>query len=211
MSETCYWCGASATSNDHVPPAKFYPSGSKPFRITVPSCKEHNEQFSKLDERFRFYIQSVSESEIALKGFRDKTLRGIERPEAKGFAQSLAQAQSLVTIDEKERLAFEISPVAQDQFFEKICRGLFYNEEKEAFVGTVTTACSHLISPTVNYKSLIDLFRVESSKFKDGEETDGEVFSYRFMRVRESGMDGFMLVGCFYQAVLVFGLGVGTE
>jgi hypothetical protein len=51
----CAYCGAPATSVDHVPPKNLFPT-DRTDMITVPACDEHNGKRSDLDERFRNYI-----------------------------------------------------------------------------------------------------------------------------------------------------------
>lgn len=56
----CYWCGAPAKTKEHVPPKCFFPEDYKmngeiirynwSKLITVPSCEEHNNSKSQLDE-----------------------------------------------------------------------------------------------------------------------------------------------------------------
>lgn len=50
---TCYYCGAPATSREHVPPQVFLkqvPDISRHQALTVPSCKRHNEEKAQLDQ-----------------------------------------------------------------------------------------------------------------------------------------------------------------
>lgn len=50
--DTCYVCGAPATSDDHVPPKVFFPEGAEHRRnlMTVRACHDHNEARSLDDE-----------------------------------------------------------------------------------------------------------------------------------------------------------------
>ncbi len=55
--ESCYYCGAKATSREHVPPLAIFPQQKDfdgiDFRsnlITVPSCEIHNQKKSNDDE-----------------------------------------------------------------------------------------------------------------------------------------------------------------
>jgi hypothetical protein len=43
MPESCYNCGAPATSSEHAPPECFFPDGYRSGLLAVPSCAEHNE------------------------------------------------------------------------------------------------------------------------------------------------------------------------
>ena len=68
----CYWCGNAASSNEHVPPQNLFPNGYRKDLITVGSCKKHNEEFSKLDERLRYQMTLMGDEEIVRKHFETK-------------------------------------------------------------------------------------------------------------------------------------------
>lgn len=53
--EHCAYCGASKTSDDHVPPKNLF-SADRTNLITVPACDLHNNRRSQLDERFREFV-----------------------------------------------------------------------------------------------------------------------------------------------------------
>ena len=60
IENECYWCGAPATSKEHVPPKCLFPElkdiegiysdNCRKDLITVPSCDKHNLNKSKDDE-----------------------------------------------------------------------------------------------------------------------------------------------------------------
>lgn len=193
---------------DHVPPKNFYPVGSAPFRIKVPACKKHNEELTKLDERFRFYIQVACESEEAFAAFKDKTFRGLQKPEAKRFCNSLAASSRPATLNGVKSRAFEINPKEQERFFEKITRGIYFHHLEQPFLGTINTACTHLVNPKLDYKAFIATVKSMDDDLEEGTVTDDSVFSYRFKRVVEDGGEAFLLIGCFYRAIHFFALGV---
>lgn len=70
---TCYYCGAPATSREHVPPKIFRKgvAGIEQYEaITVPSCSVHNEAKHKIDQAaynaFALPIQSINGSSMQL-------------------------------------------------------------------------------------------------------------------------------------------------
>lgn len=80
----CYWCGRPATSDDHVPAKCFFPKAARSSLIKVPSCDDHNNGLSKVDERFKNYIQATSRKLVAPrvdrkleKQFFEKITRGL--------------------------------------------------------------------------------------------------------------------------------------
>src|ERR1700730_2480473 len=99
---TCYWCGRPASSREHVPPLSFFPTGKRTGLITVPSCYDHNEALSALDEQFRFYVQACCDSAAAMEVFDSKTLRGLERPEAAKLVQKLYEGSRPILVNGQE-------------------------------------------------------------------------------------------------------------
>lgn len=55
LPKICYWCGIKLTdetnNREHVPPNGFFPKGYREKLLTVPSCQEHNNKFSLLDQK----------------------------------------------------------------------------------------------------------------------------------------------------------------
>ena len=45
----CYYCGKTPTSREHLPPQQFF-KGFTVDSLTVPSCKDHNNEKSHIDE-----------------------------------------------------------------------------------------------------------------------------------------------------------------
>src|SRR5438552_1273715 len=88
-AQVCYWCGEEATSRDHVPPRNLFPKHMRQDLETVPACDRHNIAFTKLEERMRFYLQAMSESEVALSEFDATTIRSLEDPKAEGLVRRL--------------------------------------------------------------------------------------------------------------------------
>jgi hypothetical protein len=76
----CYYCGAEAVSEDHLPPSCIFPDPKPSNRISVPSCKKHNSSQSKEDEYFRWFVASASgESPVAEALIRDKVVRQFQK------------------------------------------------------------------------------------------------------------------------------------
>jgi hypothetical protein len=75
----CAYCGAPATSVDHVPPKNLFPT-DRAGLITVPACDEHNGKRSDLDERFRNYIAThIGDDTPNAQALLSKTFRGVKR------------------------------------------------------------------------------------------------------------------------------------
>ena len=76
----CYYFGAPAVSEDHLPPSCIFDDPKPSNRIKVPSCKKHNEDQSMDDEHFRCFVTTASPgSSVAKSLFLGKVVRGLER------------------------------------------------------------------------------------------------------------------------------------
>src|SRR5271165_919227 len=54
--KTCVFCGAIATTSDHVPPKNLFIPPRPTDLITVPACEICNGGTSTLDEEFRVFV-----------------------------------------------------------------------------------------------------------------------------------------------------------
>jgi hypothetical protein len=178
---TCYWCGDPATSREHVPSDALFPSGKRTNLITVPSCREHNQRFSKDDEKFRFYLQACSESPDALQLFDTKTMRGLERAGAARMVAGLFKGMQQVAVPGGTTAALQIDPRAQDRFFEKVTRGLHFHILGRRVTGDVATFSPKFINPTLNYTELAsDLLKyIYSARAINGKVSHPEIFRFR--------------------------------
>ncbi|EHQ29674.1 hypothetical protein Mucpa_5605 [Mucilaginibacter paludis DSM 18603] len=56
----CYQCDETATTVEHVPAKCFFPKGQRDNLITVPSCRQHNNDTSMDDEYVRGIVSSAN-------------------------------------------------------------------------------------------------------------------------------------------------------
>jgi hypothetical protein len=205
LPKICYWCGIELTpetnKREHVPPNSFFPKGYKEQLITVPSCEEHNTQFSTIDERFKIYIQSMGTNQIAIDDFKDKTVRGLNREQSRKFVESLSENSFYTEIDGEQKLVFKIDPNHTDIFIEKIFRGIyFYHKEKPA-TGKIMHFSVQLFDPDLDYEALMDelLMDLISDAMVEGDYKNPEIFRYRFFDLPD--FDAFIAVFNFYKGV----------
>ena len=136
---TCVYCGASATTMDHVPPRGLF---AKPFPndlLTVPSCLPCN-QNAKLDDEyfrtllsFRFETGGHSDARAA----SERAMRRLASPGAQGFRKGLASKVSEIALvdDDGARLG-SIGLIDADRrrfakVVERIVRGLYFHRSNE--------------------------------------------------------------------------------
>lgn len=177
--------------------------------ITVPACATHNNDLSELDERFRVYLQTSADDDVAREAFRDKTMRGLKK--SQGLLRHLAASSQPASLNGEPTFAIPLSQSDHDTFFEKICRGIYYAHFQAPFRGKITSACSHFSSAAFDFTMLVGLYKDCEHEFVAGRTTDDRVFKYSFIRKFDSGKELFFLHARFYTTLTVFSWGVGED
>ena len=78
--ETCYACERPASTIEHCPPKAFFPTGQRQNLMTVPSCEEHNNDYSKDVEYTRNAITTLwGVNTTGLDLFERKTKKSLDR------------------------------------------------------------------------------------------------------------------------------------
>lgn len=209
MSKICYWCGAPATSREHVPPRNLFPKGKNKNLITVPSCSGHNEALTKFDEKFRIYLQARESSPDALSEFRTTTFRGLSRPESQGLVRGLAKGAKRVVVQGQQTLALRVDPAEQNLYFEKIIRALYYHLYRKPANGRVVSVSKDFIVPGLDYAKLAQILGPclnDPNLTKEGATDNPDIFRYKYARAEEAGKDAVAIAMLFYQGVEVLGL-----
>lgn len=146
----CYFCGARATTREHVPPKCLFPkkggNGEPDYRsnlATVPSCDEHNHAKTHDDEYLKnILVMPVTSNEIAgahfikttMKAAKNypKLLKSITSENQPVFLQKSAHEQPFETV------ALAIDRQRVDEALKMIGYGLYFLEFGNSFSGTVT-------------------------------------------------------------------------
>jgi len=190
-NKICYWCGEPATSKDHVPPKNLFPPEKRVNLHTVPACEKHNEVFSPIDDRFKFYLQAIaSENEDAFELFKTKTVRGLSKTEAEAFTASLANDVHWVDIRGQKRLLFRVNPNKQNLFFEKLIRGTYFVAYQSAAPGFVVAASPQFLVPGLEYDTLRGFAADFLSDATEHPCSNPDIF--RFKHRREVTSDGLV-------------------
>lgn len=147
---TCYFCGAVATSKEHVPPKALFPKASdvpggldyrKDLR-SVPSCHLHNNATSKDDEYLLYLLtMSLPANDVGKSQFFTKVMRAIrERP---ALATRISNDSVNVTVLDAETgkrdsaLGLRVDDARLGSVLEKILRGLYFLETGSSWNGSV--------------------------------------------------------------------------
>ncbi|MDI6765489.1 MAG: hypothetical protein QME52_01480 [Bacteroidota bacterium] len=202
-SSLCYFCGAPATTNDHLPPGNTFPDPKPINLITVPSCDIHNTKQSKDDEYFGIIIKTASgKSPIAESMIKDKVVRGfLRRPALLRSLMKRSRTVELTTPSglvvgtapafeyKRERIATVVTRMTRGFYF-KFCGQRLPNEyDVKVFP----------INPTLDEVAHYFLTRVPLIAFAPG------VFSFKY---QQDGNDPFFSVWffMFYEQTLLVSL-----
>ena len=205
----CYWCGIDLTDEtnkrEHVPPFGFFPKGHREELITVPSCEQHNTEFSMLDERFQIYIKAIGTNQIAVDDFKDRVARGLNREQSKKFVESLSKSSFYTDIDGEKRLLFKIDTQYTEKFVEKVIRGLHFYHNKKPAQGRVLSFSAQFYNPELDYEELFDLLLedLRSEYMIEGDYNNPEIFRYRYVNLTDYNI--FIVVLNFYMGVEFIG------
>jgi hypothetical protein len=124
---TCYICGNPKESREHVPAKCFFPEDHRNNLITVPSCKEHNEDTSEYDNYSLFIISmNIGNNQLAENKFLTSCLNALKRDEML-YRKILGKGTEVCYGGVKTK-AFEIDREQIDFTMRKIAYGLYFNE-----------------------------------------------------------------------------------
>lgn len=197
--EVCYWCGATPTSREHVPPKGLFPKNKRKDLKTVPSCDEHNHAFKKLDERMRFYIQGGCQTPSAFAEFNDTTIRGLKNPEQRALANSLINSLKLLP-DGNAVVSMEYRE--HYIYYEKIARGLHYLVHKFPFFGVCKSFYRQGLGMQIEMAKAFRLFTPvfdRSIMSMIGPCADRSIFDYRYIDITGNNEKMFAVRMRFYE------------
>lgn len=202
----CAYCGAPATTRDHVPPRSLFPKPRPQNLITVPSCPKCNNAQSRNDELFRIalvlrdgVLQNAKATEIAR-----SAIRGLSRDESAGLRRSILQTfqrgESVAGAGPAagEALLYSVPLSRITAVSDRITRGLYYHHfRKRVPTGYLVTSkpASALRSTDEDGWSFL-LGLVSSTSGWIGS-IDPEIFRYKFERARDDP-DATFWVFAFY-------------
>ncbi|BBO34592.1 hypothetical protein PLANPX_4204 [Lacipirellula parvula] len=135
-AEICVYCDRVAVTRDHVPPKAIFPKPHPSTLVSVPCCRACNQAFSADDQYFSVTVPTrhdVEGNEGALQVMQTG-LRGLFRPEAKGFRTAILsrlETVNLVTpsgIFLGEGLRTEVDYERLDRVVRRTVRGLYFRE-----------------------------------------------------------------------------------
>lgn len=215
--EYCYWCGATATSREHVPPKCLFPEDKdlrgatqKSFRInliTVPSCDEHNLRKSNDDE----YLMTCLASRVGNNAEAYlHTCTKVRRSRDRNPALAVVKSEHIIKI-KNARFPVQLVDVDMTRLFtsfEAISRALYYSEFGERFVGDcqiVTRLCFNPeeIKGTIFNARACELIEMEMPSWRtECKGSNPQIFTYQFSPEDEMKVRALCLT--FYEKTQVF-------
>ncbi|MFP5436790.1 MAG: hypothetical protein ACLGH8_03335 [Bacteroidia bacterium] len=177
----CYMCDNDSTSVEHTPPKSFFPANHRNNLLTVPACKEHNEDTSKDDEYVRnIMTMSIHNNKTAIDHFFQKSLKSFQRSPA--LASSVRNSLKEVSEFKPDAHAFQVERDRFDRTIRKIAYALFYKEYDVTWERLLAVLTNQL---RFSDMSLDDFGEMSQEIFEDLDDLElkgenGLVFKYAF-------------------------------
>jgi hypothetical protein len=222
IPKTCYMCGSSATSKEHVPPRCLFPAEKdvlegKDYRtnlITVPACNDHNSAKSK-DDEYLLYVLSMNypNNKVAQNQWSTKILRAIKKNPH--VAEKLSENWRQVSVQNEHdilepAIAIRFDRQRFDRALEHVIRALHFHLNKRKWTGNVGIESNSVLAlEGENYLEIneqahaigLTVERLMGNLPFEGYNQD--VFKYRCVEDNKSGTTIYHLV--FYDGFNVFG------
>ncbi|MFA5296648.1 MAG: hypothetical protein WC389_00390 [Lutibacter sp.] len=203
----CYWCGETAIGVEHVPPQNLFPKGHREELIKVYACKKHNQDLSKIDERIRVHMISMSHaSEIAQKQFYEKVIRGLKRKESLGLATDLVENQFK---NYEGKGYWREKSIYIDTYFEKIIRGLCFYHFELQIKGSTHYFSDKMELINLSANAHFYYWELEKEYFGnwiEGNPKNKKVFDYKYYFSKDESR--FFVIMKFYETHKVIGVSI---
>lgn len=210
----CVYCGKPATTRDHFPPKGLVPKGT-PNLITVPSCGPCNQGASADDEYFRMalVLRYGVAGHPAIPAVTETVLKGVYRPQARGFRAALEDSLCLVDVHSAAGVdigtvgGFRVDLTRLVQVVSRIVRGLFYHENGRALPYNYRCAVVDGSNPPPGLRPDLGQ-RLEQTCLQlvttPPKSAGGDVLHYWFAPI--DGLDSGLWLLRFYRSVLFAGM-----
>lgn len=137
MNESrCAYCGAPATTRDHIPPKKLFPKPWPDDLITVPACLKCNNPASKDDEYF-IWMMTISAKAVGLEAERARKQRLTpDRERRRRMARRVVDNSGVYDVVTPAGLylgrsrGYTVDLVRVSRVLERVVRGLYFLERQ---------------------------------------------------------------------------------
>ena len=148
MSTECYMCENVAVSVEHIPAKCFFPANKRKNLLTVPSCKEHNEDTTLDDEYIRNIISMAKgNNQVAVDLFKDKGIRSLGKSPrlSKLIAKNPGIMNWVKDDDRTKTMTYAIDRNRFDKTMRKIAYGLYFHTFKRRWNCFLQISTRHFV------------------------------------------------------------------
>lgn len=210
MCQRCYYCGAPATSNEHVPPACLFPEKKdlddgidyRKNLITVPSCDAHNAQKSRDDEYLQLIlVHGYFNNKAGRDHFSSKVVRALTRRPA--ILAALYQKETPITVDGEPTVSVDIDRGRFNQALVHVCQGLCYVHTGNPWPKDIEIHTPMLLAPNGPDADRIDalvtnLSKVVIERLKNTEKRGENADIFWYQLLGDESKDQFLCRMVFY-------------
>jgi hypothetical protein len=206
MREGCYNCGAPVTSEEHAPPASFFPERYCTGLVKVPSCDEHNSNLSTDVEYVRNIISGQYGVNLVASRVSETAKDSFENS-PRLFRRTFSDVRAVV-VDGEEAGVFRIELPRFKRVIKAIAFAMYYHDFGERNEGDFDVFSTSLSSRSHLYHGVPDGYEnlrsiLESTVFKSMPVPQPKVFKYGLSRPGE-GQIHYRFE--FYEAFFVYAL-----
>ncbi len=131
-NKACAYCGAAADTSDHVVPKCLYkgvPNMAQVPRITVPSCRECNDEFSEDEPQFRDILSIAGDPNPAVNSLWEGPIpRSFKEKDGRARLAALFEQMVPVVVNGEERhMVYPAKDERVMRIIRKVVRGLAYH------------------------------------------------------------------------------------
>lgn len=196
-ADFCYWCGAEATSREHVPPKCLFPEqkdahGGSDHRknlITVPSCDVHNLAKCKEDEYLLCILGiNILANPIGERQGKTKIIRALTA--SGGLAHAVLNQHQKVRVEDtktgtvSDSIAIKIDDASVLNSFDHVARAIFFHHFNSRWSGSVQCTPEFLLNENASINKEYETIRQEADELFANSPLHGtnpDVFGYQFV------------------------------
>jgi hypothetical protein len=183
----CVFCGAIATTRDHVPPKNLF-LPPRPLLITVPACETCNGSLSQLEDEFRVFVSAKIGPDTPewLEFWKKGALTAVQNNSR--LRRNIISGMGLLTrTPYGYGRTYKWPRESHDKVIEKITRGLYYHHFRETLASMVPIEITNIDSLRLNPNiDILNWLQQTINELPQHNVGGIEKFAYAFGRVPEN-------------------------
>lgn len=208
-SDICYYCGNQASTIEHVPPKSFFPAILRKPRsiILVPSCEEHNNNLTHLDDKMRIILTSVvGNNDIGKSMYFSKANKSLIHPGNIDIKKEIyTNSTPIESEDSLKNTIYSLNKKEVYHFITKIAKGVYYSEKKEVWNEKLIIANSFKV-PNIKVdevSSIMNKYTSNLIKELDDSEFKGNIQSvFQYWLLNKESKNDLILMIRFYEKII---------